>query len=88
MPKTTLENKAFILSTLWMDYRDAEDFQDFFQYNDLGLPLAYLITSGIVMRTELADRFIEDTFDLLLARLEVEDTGFDDLGQILMLDDD
>ena len=84
MNETTKENKAFILADLWMNFRDDEQFQDFIEYNDLGLPLAYAISNGIVKPTERSDSFIEETFVLLLAGLNIEeDTGFDNLDELL-----
>lgn len=83
--ETTNENKAFILSDLWMNYRNDEEFKDFCEYNDLGLPLAYAINTGIVNNTDMSAQFINETFDLLLAGLDMEDTGFDHLDDILGL---
>lgn len=80
---TPYSNKCEILAELWLNYRSDEDFQDFTEYNDLGLPLAYAIANDIVKSTEMAQRFIEETFDLLLAGLNVEDTGFDNIEELL-----
>jgi len=80
---TTLENKAFILSTLWMDYRNDQNFQDFIEYNDLGLPLAYALDSGMIDKNDRVITLIDEAFDLLLNGLDLEDTGFDDLDQLL-----
>ena len=80
---TTYSNQALILADLWLNYRQDEEFQDFVEYNDIGLPLAYVIANDIVKSTDLAERFIGETFDLLLAGLEVEDTGFETLDDIL-----
>jgi hypothetical protein len=85
MSETTSENKASILAELWMNYRDDENFDDFISYNDIGLPLAYVLSTGIVKPTEMANRFINETFELLLASLEVEDQGFEDLDDIFIL---
>lgn len=79
--------KAQILAEFWFLYRNDEDFIDFVEYNDLGLPLAYAISNEIVESTDTAQRFIEETFALLLAGLEVEDTGFEDLDELLALDE-
>jgi hypothetical protein len=84
MNETTSENKANILSELWLGYRNDPNFEDFFSYNDLGLPLAYLISSDIVKGTEKSVRFIDETFALLLASLEVEDEGFETLDDIFI----
>lgn len=83
---TTIENKAEILADLWLSYRDDVEFSDFIEYNDLGLPLAYAFANGIVTKTDKLDTFITETFDLLLASLEVEeDTGFESLDELLGL---
>jgi hypothetical protein len=83
--ETTFDNKVAILSQLWLDYRDDEEFTDFIEYNDLGLPLAYAISTNIVKSTPTAEKFINETFDLLLAGLDVEDTGFETLEDVLEL---
>lgn len=68
-----------------MNYRTDAEFQDFTEYNDLGLPLAYAIANNIVKSTEMAQRFIEETFDIFLVGLDIEDTGFETLDEILGL---
>jgi hypothetical protein len=83
-PTTTpFSNKVSILADLWLNYRNDEEFADFLEYNDLGLPLAYALDNKIVEPTPIAESFIEETFELLLAGLEVTDTGFDNLDEIL-----
>ena len=83
MTTTTYENKCLILSDIWLNYRNDTEFVDFIEYNDLGLPLAYAIAEGIVDSTELATNFINETFDLLLAGMDIEDTGFDSLDDVM-----
>ena len=85
MNSTNYTDKCAILAEVWLNYRSDEQFHDFIEYNDLGLPLAYAIDSDIVKSTEMAQRFIEETFDLLLASLKVEDTGFENLDSLLMV---
>lgn len=80
---TTIENQVIILSDLWLNFRYDEEFSDFIEYNDLGLPLAYAISEGIVKITDQAQSFIEETFSLLLAGIGVEDTGFETLDEVL-----
>ncbi len=88
MNETTFDNKTQILADLWLNYRNEGDFVDFIEYNDLGLPLAYAISAGIVPATDRAREFIEETFALLLASLDIEeDTGFDNLDDLLQLDE-
>lgn len=84
MEETTYANKCAILADLWMTYRNDEQFQDFIEYNDLGLPLSYAIDSEIVKSTEMAQRFIEEAFSLLLAGLDIaEDAGYETMDDIL-----
>jgi hypothetical protein len=82
--ETNYDNKTHILADLWMNYRGDDQFDDFFEYNDLGLPLAYAISSKIVKDTDQSHIFINETFDLLLAGLGIsEDEGYDTLDDIL-----
>ena len=80
---TNFLNKTSILSELWMNYRDDEGLQDFVEYNDLGLPLAYFLYNELVLPTKQSEIYIEETFNLLVAALEVEDIGFESLDEML-----
>jgi hypothetical protein len=83
---TTIEKKAEILADLWMNYRGDDEFQDFISYNDLGLPLAYLITQDLVKPQKVGITLLEETFDLLLASMELpEDEGFDSLDDLFSI---
>jgi hypothetical protein len=85
MAETTFENKVGILADLFIDYKDNEDFADFVEYNDIGLPLAYIVASGLAKIEPRGKTFIEETFVLLLASLEIdEDTGFDSLEDLFI----
>lgn len=80
---TTYNDKTTILADLWMNYRQDEEFTDFVEYNDLGLPLAYLIDNSIVESSPLAEKFINETFELLLGALNVEDNGYESMDDLL-----
>jgi hypothetical protein len=82
--ETSFDIKCEILSDLWMDHRGEEDFEDFISYNDLGLPLAFLVNEELVTPSEMAKKMIEETFELFIATMEIEDTGFDSLDDLLM----
>lgn len=77
------ENKTTILAELWMNYREDDQIKDFVDYNDLGLPLAYLITNEIVIPTNQAQVYINETYDLLVAALEVEDIEYEALDEMM-----
>jgi hypothetical protein len=83
MAGNTFENKITILAELWMNYRDDEDLQDFLDYNDLGLPLAYLLMNEIVLPTSQSEIYINETYDLLIASLTVEDREWKSLDGLL-----
>jgi hypothetical protein len=80
---TNFLNKTSILAELWMNYRDDEGLQDFVEYNDLGLPLAYFLYNELVLPTKQSEMYIEETFSLLVAALDVEDVGFESLDEML-----
>lgn len=81
---TSFKNKVKILSEIWMDYREDDAFFEFVEYNDVGLPLAYFIHTDIVSSTPKADIYIQESFDLLLASLGLdEDQEFESLDDIL-----
>lgn len=80
---TDFSNKISILAELWMNYREDDHLDDFMEYNDLGLPLAYLLMNEIVLATDQSVIYIDETFDLLLGALSIKDTGFESLDELL-----
>lgn len=81
------KTKCNILSDLWQNYRDDEDFKSFIEYNDLGLPLAYFLAEGLVSEV-LPDgqKYISETFDLFISALEIaEEEISDDMSLIELL---
>ena len=63
--------------------RDDEAFEDFIEYNDVGLPLAYLSSENLCEVSDDGKRYILETWDLFLAALNIKDTGFDSLEEML-----
>jgi hypothetical protein len=84
MTETSFDDRCSILAELWMNYRKDQNFEDFISYNDLGLPLAYLLDNKIVKSTALSVKFINETFDLLLGSLELKDNGYVTLDDIFL----
>jgi hypothetical protein len=83
--ETSFETKCEILSDLWLTYRGQEDFKDFIDYNDLGLPAAFLLSEELATPSDRLKDMINESFVLLLASLEMEeDTGFDSLDDLLV----
>ena len=83
---TDLNTKCDILSELWSDYKKDKEFADFFEYNDLGLPLAFAISNKIVEVAPVAESYILETFELLCEALGLDpDEEFESLDEMLEL---
>jgi len=72
---TPFSDKCSILAELWMTYRNDEGVKELMDYGDIGLPLAYSISEGIIESSPLAEEYISEIWDLFLSMLEIEDTG-------------
>jgi hypothetical protein len=78
--------KYAILSQLWTDYQDDKRMSDFFEYNDLGLPLAFMLDQKIVESTPIAQVYIEETFELFCEALELDsDEQYESLNEMFDL---
>ena len=83
---TPFSKKTAILAELWMDYRDEPGYKDLLEYGDLGFPLAYAFYNLIAEPNEVARTYIDELWDLLLAGLDIEDSGdFDTLNDLFAI---
>jgi len=74
---TSFEDACSILAELWINHKEEKTFEDFIYYNDLGLPLAFAIDSELVVPNDIAKKYIEETWIILLKSLDIkEDIGF------------
>ena len=80
---TDFSNICEILGDLYSNYKDDEQFQEFVEYNDLGLPLAYFAKDGLCNTTDEGTRYVMETWELFLDSLGTDDTGFTDLNSLL-----
>jgi hypothetical protein len=80
---TTFDNKALILGQLWINYKMEDEWIDFVEYNDLGLPLAFAFAEGIINQTPSLEQYINETWDLLLEGMELDDIGFGDFAELV-----
>lgn len=86
---TSFEDACSILAELWINHKHEKNFEDFVSYNDLGLPLAFLIDSELVIPTDLAKRYIEESWIILLESLGIqEDKGFTSLEDLFRYSDE
>lgn len=86
MSKTSsqeFDSKCNILAELWINYRQDEQFRDFLEYNDLGLPLAYAFANELATPTGIAERYIEETYSLLVEALGIPDETYESLEEML-----
>lgn len=82
---TNFDVRCEILAELWIEYRVDPELEDFFSYNDLGLPSAYLIESGLATPSQQLIDLINETFDLFLTSLGREtDEGYESLDDLLV----
>ena len=77
MSKTPFSRKCEILGAFWFLYREDseknQDWKDFFFYNDISLPLAYLVSNDIAtMDEESNGEYIEETWDMLCEFINVD----------------
>ncbi len=79
---TDFRNICEILGKLYSVYKEDEEFKDFIEFNDLGLPLAYFVAENLCEVSDDGSRYITETWALFLAGLNLEDTGFSDLDEV------
>ena len=76
--------KSEVLAELWMNYRQDEELEDFIEYNDLGLPLAYMVQTNLITITDEGKKYIEETYDLFCAAVGVDnEKEYNSLNEIL-----
>jgi len=80
---TDLMDVCDILSALYSEYQEDERFGEFISFNDIGLPLAYMVSSELCELTEDGVRYIKETWKLFLEELGVPDIGYEDLESLL-----
>jgi len=79
------ETVCGILGELHFTYGDSKEFKSFVEFNDLGLPLAFLTREGLIV--ELSNdgrRYVVDTFDMFIESLKVDP---DDILEGMTLDE-
>jgi hypothetical protein len=87
---STFENRVAVLGEAYTAGIEDEGWLSFKSYSDVGLPLAYLISSGVVEVTtetrEGIENYIDETYELLMSLLQVPDedkNNFADLDELI-----
>ena len=84
-------DRCGILGQFWYEFRDDEDLKPFIGYNDVGLPLAWFIATGVVSPLPMAEEYINETFAMFLDAMEVteeEVADIDNLDDLLAIAED
>ena len=82
---TDFSNICDILGSLYANYSEDKEFKDFIEFNDLGLPLAYLTKENLCEVSDDGARYITETWQLFLAGLNMKDEGFDSLEELFSI---
>ena len=80
---TDFSSVCDILGELYANYKEDNEFADFIDFNDLGLPLAYLTRENLAVPSDDGARYIMETWEIFLQGLKLKDTGFTDLDSVL-----
>ena len=70
---TDFDSICEILGELYLNYKEDEDLKEFMEFNDVGLPLAYLVAENLCKASNDGIKFITDTWLLFLQDLGLED---------------
>jgi hypothetical protein len=65
-------SKIAVLADFYLNYRDQAPYKDFAEYNDIGLPLAYVIHQNLVETNPEGRAFIEETYELLCSAMDID----------------
>ena len=75
-------DRCGILGQFWYEFRDDEDLKPFIGYNDVGLPLAWFIATGVVTPLPMAEEYVNETFALFLEAMEVTENDVVDVDNL------
>jgi len=79
---TDFDKVCEILGTLYANFKEDTDLKDFIDFNDLGLPLAYFVSESLAEVSDDGARYITETWQLLLASMDLEDDDWNSLDQM------
>jgi hypothetical protein len=83
IPTNHFSRKCEILADLWLNHRGDDKFQDFIEYNDIGLPLAYAFAEELAKPTEIGTKFVDETYSLFVEALDVNpDLEYESLDEM------
>jgi hypothetical protein len=57
--------------------------KDFFEYNDIGLPIAYAYHNDMITLNDQSEMYVEETYHLLVFSLGIDDKEYQSLDEML-----
>ena len=86
----TIEEKARIISQAPQAFLDLPILEDFFKYNDVGIPLSQALNYGLCTLLEEGEEAIEETWEYLcvLGNKDPNLDTYENIDDILDLEDD
>lgn len=79
-------DKAGVLGQLWIEFRHDEDFSEFMDYNDLGMPMSYMVAEGLIKDlSPVGEEMLEETFKMFLTLIEVTEEEIDLLPEVNLM---
>lgn len=74
---TTLDNRCAVLGGLWLFFKDTENetWSEFFEWADLGLPLAYMRWQELVELKPEAINLIDETWLVFCEMIDIDPEG-------------
>ena len=79
---TDFSNQINILGEFYINYREDSELKDFLEFNDIGLPLAYLASEGLCEISEDGKKYVAESWEMFLLAMGITDDGFENLGEI------
>ncbi|MFZ9242597.1 MAG: hypothetical protein ACO295_05235 [Sediminibacterium sp.] len=71
-----IKTKSSLITEFLVENDGEEEFEEFFQFNNIGIPLAVSITNNLVEKlTPEGERYIEETWGFLCATLDIDPDG-------------
>ena len=81
---TDLDTRTKILGQFYVNREKFQNAQDMFQQNDVGIPYAFLVASGITIMMEESSSYIKDSWINVCKYLGVEPRGiYTDINDLL-----
>lgn len=75
-------DKCGILGQFWFEFRDDAKLSEFIEYNDIGLPLSWFISTGVVTPNPIAEDYVNETFALFLSAMEITEEEVGDIDNL------